>query len=69
MSTGKNKSCFVAFQVNEYIFVLGCAPPPGAYDPQQKDKPAGGVVDKSQRFKTLKGVASIWVIDTHDSHE
>ncbi|XP_053399019.1 hyaluronan mediated motility receptor-like isoform X2 [Mercenaria mercenaria] len=32
----------------------GCAPPPGAYDPKQKEKAHGGVVDKSERFKTPK---------------
>ncbi|KAH3838894.1 hyaluronan mediated motility receptor-like isoform X2 [Dreissena polymorpha] len=32
----------------------GCAPPPGTYDPKLKDKAAGGVVDKTERFKAPK---------------
>ena len=46
------------YHVQEYddqLTFSGCAPPPGAYDPKSGEKAAGGVVDKSERFKTPKG--------------
>lgn len=44
----------VPITLSMFLF-LGCAPPPGAYDPKTGDKATGGVVDKSERFKASKG--------------
>lgn len=33
----------------------GCAPPVGSYDPKLAPKQAGGVIDKSERFRPPKG--------------
>lgn len=33
----------------------GCAPPVGSYDPKLAPKQAGGIIDKSERFRPPKG--------------
>ncbi|XP_062621731.1 hyaluronan mediated motility receptor-like isoform X3 [Saccostrea cucullata] len=43
--------------------VSGCAPPVGAYDPKLSSKQAGGLIDKSERFKAPQDVGSD-VLDT-----
>ena len=44
---------------SQVLSLLGCAPPPTAYDPKSGEKAAGGVVDKSERFKTPKGKSMV----------
>lgn len=34
---------------------VGCAPPVGSYDPKLAAKRAGGIIDKSERFRPPKG--------------
>ncbi|XP_060596153.1 hyaluronan mediated motility receptor-like isoform X2 [Ruditapes philippinarum] len=45
---------FPRANVKRFNEIQGCAPPPGSYDPKQKDKARGFVVDKSERFKNPK---------------
>lgn len=52
-----NDSKYVAAQKWLLIWSFaGCAPPVGSYDPKLASKQAGGIIDKSDRFKPPKGI-------------
>ncbi|KAL8585674.1 hypothetical protein ACOMHN_053172 [Nucella lapillus] len=45
---------FPKAEVKRFNDIKGCAPPVGAYDPKNSTKAAGGVIEKSERFKHPK---------------
>ncbi|XP_078327011.1 uncharacterized protein LOC111125101 isoform X1 [Crassostrea virginica] len=45
---------FPKANIKRFNDVLGCAPPVGSYDPKLTAKQAGGIIDKSERFRPPK---------------